>query len=194
MVEPNRESKGAPMRQNMRTVIVFALLYAAFAAVGLGPLFGAGGFNDATFGIGMVIAIALFPVTAIVLTMFASILLRTRGPDVALPQAARRAAETVAERDHFDFAFAAWNGIESAEAVSRLSRRLYALDIAHRFQDGEISVTEGDVRWKVAPVVGALRIAGWVEAPERETRAMIEAAVEEFLIDELGIRLEKLAA
>ncbi len=50
------------------------------------------------------------------------------------------------------------------------------------------------MRWHVTPVAGALRIAGWVEAPDRETRAMIEAAVEEFLIDELGIRLEKIAA
>ena len=182
------------MRQNMRTIVVFALLYAAFAAVALGPLFGAGGFNDATFGIGMVIAIALFPVTAIVLTMFAHILLRAPRTSADLPEAARRAADPAIERDHFDFAFAAWNGIESAEAVARLSRRLHSLDIAHRFDEGEISVVEGNVRWKVAPVVGALRIAGWVEAPERETRAMIEAAVEEFLIDELGIRLEKLAA
>ena len=182
------------MRQNMRTIVVFVLLYAAFAAVGLGPLFAAGGFNDATFGIAMVIAIALFPVTAIVLTMFAHILLRPRATDAVMPQAARRVAGPAVERDHFDFAFAAWNGIESAEAVARLSRRLHALDIAHRFEDGEISVADGDVRWKVAPVVGALRIAGWVEAPARETRAMIEAAVEEFLIDELGIRLERLAA
>jgi FAD/FMN-containing dehydrogenase len=182
------------MRQDMRTMIVFALLYAAFAAVGLGPLFGAGGFNDATFGIALVIAIALFPFTAIVLTMFSHIFLRPPRERVAAPEAARRAAEPAPERDHFDFAFAAWNGIESAEAVARLSRRLHALDIAHQFSDGQISVTEGDVRWKVAPVVGALRIAGWVEAPDRETRAMIEAAVEEFLIDELGISLEKLAA
>ncbi|MCR5872191.1 hypothetical protein LRS12_16645 [Sphingomonas sp. J344] len=182
------------MRQNMRTIIVFALLYAAFVAVGLGPLFAAGGFNDATFGIGMVIAIALIPVTAIVLTMFAHILLRAPGSGAPLPEAARRAVDPAPERDHFDFAFAAWNGIRSAEAVARLSRRLHALEIAHRFDDGEISVADGDVRWKVAPVVGALRIAGWVEAPTRETRAMIEAAVEEFLIEELGIRLEKLAA
>jgi len=182
------------MRQNTRTIIVFALLYAAFAAVALGPLFGAGGFNDATFGIGMVIAIALFPVTAIVLTMFAHLLLPTPPGAANLPVAARRAAEPAPIRDQFDFAFAAWNGIESGEAVARLSRRLHALEIAHRYDNGEISVVEGNVRWHVAPVAGALRIAGWVEAPDRETRAMIEAAVEEFLIDELGIRLEKIAA
>lgn len=182
------------MRQNSRTMIVFALLYAAFAGVALGPLFGAGGFNDSTFGIGMVIAIALFPVTAIVLTMFADLLLPAPAVATPLPVAARRAADATQVRDHFDFAFAAWNGIESTEAVARLSRRLHALEIDHRFVAGEISVVEKDVRWQVAPVAGALRIAGWVEAPERETRAMIEAAVEEFLIDELGIRLEKIAA
>jgi hypothetical protein len=182
------------MRQDKRTIIVFTLLYTAFAGVALGPLFGAGGLNDATFGVGMVIAIALIPVTAIVLTMFAHLLLPQRTPEATMPRAARRVAEPAPERDHFDFAFAAWNGIESAEAVTRLSRRLHALNIAHRFVDGEISVVEDDVRWMVAPVVGALRIAGWVEAPERETRAMIEAAIEEFLIDELGINLEKIAA
>ncbi|WP_066656015.1 MULTISPECIES: hypothetical protein [unclassified Sphingomonas] len=183
------------MRQNTRTMIVFALLYAAFAGVALGPLYGAGGFNDATFGVGMVVAIALFPVTAIVLTMFAHILLPTPSSIAArVPEAARRATAPAHSRDHFDFAFAAWNGIESAEAVARLSRRLHALDIAHGFVDGKISVVEDNVRWHVAPVAGALRIAGWVEAPDRETRAMIEAAVEEFLIDELGIRLEKIAA
>ncbi len=182
------------MRQHTRTMIVFALLYAAFAAVALGPLFGAGGFNDSTFGIGMVIAIALFPVTAIVLTMFAHLLLPPPSVAATVPIAARRAVEPAQVRDHFDFAFAAWSGIESGEAVARLSRRLHALEIAHRFANGEISVVENNVRWHVAAVPGALRIAGWVEAPERETRAMIEAAVEEFLIDELGIRLEKIAA
>lgn len=182
------------MRQDMRTIVVFGLLYAALAAVALGPLFGAGGYNDSTFGIGMVIAIALFPMTAIVLTMYGPLLLHAPRTEPTIPQAARRAAGPASERDHFDFAFAAWNGIESAEAVARLSRRLHALDIAHHFVDGAISVAEGDVRWKVTPVVGALRIAGWVEAPERETRAMIEAAVEEFLIHELGIRVEKQAA
>lgn len=182
------------MRQDMRTIVVFTLLYTAFAAVGLGPLFGAGGFNDATFGAGLVIAVALFPVTAIVLTMFPHLLLPMRRPAVATPETASRTAKAAAQRDHFDFAFAAWNGIESAEAVARLSRRLHALDIAHRFENDAISVVEGDVRWNVAPGGGALRIAGWVEAPEAETRAMIAAAVEEFLIDELGIRLEKLAA
>ncbi|WP_422057585.1 hypothetical protein [Sphingomonas sp.] len=182
------------MRQDKRTIIVFALLYAGLAGVALGPLFGAGGFNDATFGIGMVIAIALIPVTAIVLTMFAHLFLRTPTSAASRPQQARRPAEPGPVRDHFDFAFAAWNGIESAEAVARLSRRLHALDIAHRFVDGVISVVEEDVRWNVAPVVGALRIAGWVEAPEQETRTLIAAAVEEFLIDELGIHLEKIAA
>lgn len=182
------------MRQDRRTILVFALLYAAFAAVGLWPLFGTGGFNDATFGIGMVIAIALFPVTAIVLTVFAPFLLDGRVTKAKMPQVARRSVEQIAEREHFDFAFAAWNGIESAEAVTRLSRRLHALEITHRFDGGEIMVVEDAVRWKVAPVPGALRIAGWVEAPDPETRAMIAAAVEEFLIDELGIRLEKLAA
>jgi hypothetical protein len=182
------------MRHDRRTILVFTLLYAAFAAVGLWPLFGTGGFNDATFGIGMVIAIALFPVTAIVLTVFAPLLLAGRVGNAKMPQAARRSVEQIAEREHFDFAFAAWNGIESAEAVTRLSRRLHALDIVHRFADGEITVVEDAVRWKVAPVHGALRIAGWVEAPDAGTREMIVAAVEEFLIDELGIRLEKLAA
>ncbi len=182
------------MRQDTRTILVFALLYVAFAAVGLWPLFGAGGFNDATFGIGMVIAIALFPLTAIVVTMFAPLLLRTGPSSMIVPQPARRVAEPAAARDPFDFAFAAWNGIESAEAVARLSRRLHALDIAHRYVDGEIMVVEDAVRWKVAPVPGALRIAGWVEAPDSETRGMIVAAVEEFLIDELGISLERLAA
>lgn len=193
-IRPNREWKGAPMRQDRRTIWLFALLYAAFAVVGLWPLFGTGGFNDATFGIGMVIAIALFPVTAIVVTLLAPLLLSARRSTVTAPQVARRVAEQAVTRDHFDFAFAAWNGIESAEAVTRLSRRLHALDIAHRFAGGEIMVVEDAVRWKVAPVPGALRIAGWVEAPDAETRAMIVAAVEEFLIDELGIRLEKLAA
>ncbi len=180
------------MRQNVRTITIFAALYAMFAAVALVPLFGTGGLNDATFGIGMVLAIALIPVTAIILTVVPPI--RRHAPAVERPLPARRPASAADERDHFDFAFAAWNGIESAEAVARLSRRLHALEIVHRFEDGEISVADGDVRWKVAPVVGALRIAGWVEAPTRETRAMIEAAIEEFLIEELGIRLEKLAA
>lgn len=182
------------MRQEARTITVFALLYAAFAAVGLGPLFSAGGINDATFGIGMVIAIALFPVTAIVLTIFAPLLLTRRVTHADVPHAVSQGDQQGAEREHFDFAFAAWNGIESGEAVTRLSRRLHALDIAHRFTGGEITVVEDTVRWKVAPVPGVLRIAGWVEAPDAETRAMIVAAVEEFLIDELGIRLEKLAA
>ena len=182
------------MRQNMRTIVVFALLYTTFVAIGIGPLFRAGGFNDTTFGVGMVIAIALFPVTAIVLTMFAPLLLPHGRGAATVPAGAPRAARTPTQRHHFDFAFAAWNGIESAEAVVRLSRLLHALDINHRFENDEISVVEGDVRWAVKPGVGPLRIAGWVEAPEAETRAMIKAAVEEFLIDELGIRLEKLAA
>lgn len=182
------------MRQDPRTITVFSLLYTVLAAVGLWPLFSAGGFNDATFGVAMVIAIALFPVTALVLTMFADLLLNRRPVVATAPQLARRFAAPARVRDHFDFAFAAWNGIESSEAVVRLSRRLHALDIAHRFADGAITVADADVRWTVAPVPGALRIAGWVEAPDAETRRMIVAAVEEFLIEELGIRLEKLAA
>lgn len=181
------------MRQNAHTLVLFGVCYVVFAAVGLIPLFATGGLNDTTFGIGMVLAIALIPLTAIVMTMVAPLRLR-RVTAPPAPKAASRPAAAEIKPDHFDFAFAAWNGIESAEAVARLSRRLHALGIAHRFLDGEITVTDGDVRWKVAPVIGALRIAGWVEAPTYEMRAMIEAAVEEFLIDELGIRLEKLAA
>lgn len=184
------------MRQEMRTMIAFGALYALLATCALVPLFGAGGLTDLTFGIALVVAIALFPATAIVLTLFAPVFLdpERRTPAKPRPAVARATPAMVTPRDRFELAFAAWNGIESEEAVSRLSRRLHALDIAHRLTDGVIEVHDGAVRWQVAPVQGALRIAGWVEAPDQETRAMIVAAVEEFLIEELGIRIEQRAA
>ena len=181
------------MRQNAHTLTLFGVSYVAFAAVSLIPLFATGGLNDATFGIGMVIAIALIPVTAIVMTMFDGLLTRRRAMRPGVEAAARPESSEI-RREPFEFAFAAWNGIESREAVARLSKRLFALEIAHRFEHDEIAVRDGDVRWTVAPVRGVLRIAGWIEAADAETRAMIRAAIEEFLIDELGIRLERLAA
>lgn len=184
------------MRQEMRTMIAFGALYALLATCALVPLFGAGGLTDLTFGIALVVVIALFPATAIVLTLFAPLFLvpQRRMPAKPHPAVARAAAAPTTPRDRFELAFAAWNGIESEEAVIRLSRRLHALDIAHRLTDGVVDVHDDTVRWQVAPVHGALRIAGWVEAPEQETRAMIIAAVEEFLIEELGIRIEQRAA
>lgn len=181
------------MRQNARTMTLFGVSYAVLAAVSLVPLFGTGGLNDATFGIGMVMAIALIPVTAIVMTMLGGFFRVHRKVRSDVEAAGRPVTPDIA-REPFEFAFAAWNGIESGEAVARLSKRLYALEIAHRFEDGEITVQDGAVRWAVAPVRGALRIAGWIQAPDAETRALIRAAIEEFLIDELGIRLERLAA
>ncbi|MFL9842048.1 hypothetical protein ABS767_13825 [Sphingomonas sp. ST-64] len=181
------------MRQNAHTLTLFGVSYAALVAVSLIPLFAVGGLHDATFGIGMVIGIALIPVSAIVVTIFGGLLPRRRAVPSGVEVAARPAMPAVA-REPFEFAFAAWNGIESREAVARLSKRLFALEIVHRYETGAIAVEDGAVRWAVAPVRGALRIAGWIEAEDAETRAMIRAAIEEFLIDELGIRLESLAA
>ncbi len=180
------------MRRNVRTIAVFGLLYAALAAAALVPLFGVGGLRDSTFSIGMVLAIALIPITAIVMTMLSGLM--PRRPVVEPPAPLGRPRPSTPRREHFDFAFAAWNGIESAEAVARLSRRLTSLGMAHRFERGEIAVDDDGVRWALCPVAGALRIAGWVEADDAETRGMIKAAVEEFLSEELGIRLEPLAA
>ncbi|MEG3180014.1 hypothetical protein [Sphingomonas sp. LT1P40] len=178
------------MRRRTGIIVGFAALYAVVAALCLGPLFATGGLSDRTFGIAMVTGIALIPITAIILNMILQLKLRVRR---SRPAAAKSEPQVSPNRERFEFAFAAWNGIDSAQAVTRLSARLTALGMAHDY-DGEITVQDGDVRWQVWPVAGVLRIAGWVEAADADTRAMIRAAIEEFLIDELGIRLEDLAA
>ncbi len=182
--------RGAPMRRNMGMIAGFAALYVAIAALCLGPLFATGGLSDRTFGIAMVTGIALIPITAIILNMILQLKLRRRR---ARPPVAPREAAPSPNRERFEFAFAAWNGIDSAQAVQRLSARLTALGMTHDY-DGEISARDGDVSWQLWPVAGALRLSGWVEAADADARAMIRAAIEEFLSDELGIRLETLAA
>lgn len=191
------------MRRRLIFAAGFAALYLALAGVSLGPLFATGGVNDTTFGIAMVAVIALIPVTAILFAMIGRLRLwnrparrrtaaslRTPLPDIAAVPA------TVAEmvsRAPFEFVFAASNGIDSMQAIERLSTHLAALGIAHRY-DGAIMVEDGEARWHVAPVPGELRVKGWTEARDAEIRAMIAAAIEEFLTGELDLRLEKLAA
>lgn len=185
--------RGALMRQGKGIIVVFAAFYVAIAALCLVPLFAAGGLSDRSFGIAFVTAVALIPLTAIILNMILEV--RERHRRRPRPPIVDRSVipPPPASREQFEFAFAAWNGIDSAEAVQRLSARLTAIGIAHRF-DGTIAVEDGDVSWRVGPVHGALRIAGWVVADDADARAMVQAAIEEFLIDELGISLERLAA
>ncbi|MBX3595212.1 hypothetical protein [Sphingomonas sp.] len=181
------------MPRKMRTGTKFATIYAILAILSIAPLFVAGGASNVAFGLAMVLAIALIPVTAIVMAM-APLFRRAQPAAATAPTASTTGASTpVVERDHFEFAFDGRTGFDSRQAVAQLSAKLDSLDIAHRF-NGEIAVEDGDVRWRVAPVPGTLRIRGWVEAPDAESRTMIEAAIEEFLSEELGIRLERMAA
>jgi len=180
------------MRRNYGTALAYGALYLAMAGVTLTPLFAAGGLTDATVSVAMVLVIALIPVTAILIVMLGRVIFwqrsRAQKRDVAEADSAQPA-----KRERFDFTFAAWNGIDSVQAVERLSTRLTSLGMNHRF-DGRITVDDGDVRWQLSSVPGALRLTGWVEAPSADTRAMIRAAVEEFLVDELDLRLERSAA
>lgn len=184
------------MRRNCGTALAYGALYLAMAGVTVTPLFAAGGVTDATVSVAMVLVIALIPVTAILIVMLDRVMFwqRSRGRKRDLPESAgATATPPPVTRERFDFTFAAWNGIDSGQAVERLSVRLTSLGMDHRF-DGRITVDDGDVRWQLSSVPGALRLTGWVEAPLAETRAMIRAAVEEFLVDELGLRLERAAA
>jgi hypothetical protein len=173
-------------------VAAFAGLYLLVAGICLGPLFAVGGLSDTSFGIALVTGVALLPITAMLYPLIARLAARRTPPPAAAQPVAQATAPRPGRQD-FEFAFAAWNGIDSIEAVERLSARLTMLGIEHRFARA-ISVRDGDVRWEVAPVTGALRITGWVEGPDADQRMLVMAAIEEFLIDELGIRLEKLAA
>jgi hypothetical protein len=177
----------------------FAALYLLIGGITLGPLFAVGGMSDATFSVALVTAVALIPVTAILVTLIGRVQLWTdraapaARPPAAAPDGPVYSGPVDAGRQGFEFAFAAWNGIDSRQAVERLSARLTALGIDHDYRR-VIAVHDGATRWEVAPVAGALRITGWVEAPSADERMMVMAAIEEFLIEELGIRLEKLAA
>lgn len=181
------------MRRNCGTALAYGGLYLAMAGVTLTPLFATGGVTDATVSVAMVLVIALIPVTAILIVMLDRVMFWQRSRTQKRDVAETDNAPTPTSRERFDFAFAAWNGIDSVQAVERLSARLTSLGMDHRF-DGRITVDDGDVRWQLSSVPGALRLTGWVEAPSADTRAMIRAAVEEFLIDELGLRLERSAA
>ena len=182
------------MRSGTKIAGGFAALYLLIGGITLGPLFAVGGMSDATFSVALVTAVALIPVTAILVTLIGRVQLWTdRAAPAARPPAAAPDGPVDAGRQGFEFAFAAWNGIDSRQAVERLSTRLTALGIDHEYRR-VIAVHDGATRWEVAPVAGALRITGWVEAPSADERMMVMAAIEEFLIEELGIRLEKLAA
>lgn len=192
------------MRRRLIFAAGFAALYLALAGVSLGPLFATAGVSDTAFGIATVAVIALIPVTAILFTMIGRLRLWNRPARrrtaatlrAALPEIAAAPATSAKTEPHhapFEFVFAAWNGIDSEQAIERLSAHLTALDIAHGY-DGAITVEDCKTRWHVAPVAGELRLKGWSETPDSETRTMIEAAIAEFLTGELDIRLEKLAA
>lgn len=178
------------MRPDARTIAGFAAAYAASLAIALAALFLLGGYSDLMFSLALIVAIALIPLSAILVTLVQHRMARTA--DVAV--AAEEDEEDAPPRDPLDFTFATWNGIDSRAAVARLSQHLDTIGMAHQFARGGIDVREADISWQIAPVIGQLRVTGWVEARDPALRAMVKDAVEEFLRDELGIALEKLAA
>lgn len=112
-------------------------LYLALVAVSLGPLFATGGHSGVTFGIAMVVAITLIPVTAILFTMIRRLRLwnppARRRTVASLRETGReakavQAAAKVDARTPFEFAFAVWNGIDFGPGSGA------ALGASHRAQ------------------------------------------------------------
>lgn len=176
------------MRLSARTIAGFMATYLACLVVTLGGLFLLGGYSDLMFSLALVLAIALIPLSAVLVTLVQ----QRRRPRADAEDAA--AEEGGIPRDPFGYGFASGTTIDSRAAVARLSQHLDTIGIAHQYARGRIDVREADICWQVAPVIGEPGVTGWVEARDPALRAMVKDAVEEFLRDELGIALEKLAA
>lgn len=175
------------MRLSAHTIAGFMATYLACLVVTLGGLFLLGGYSDLMFSLALVLAIALIPLSAVLVTLVQ----QRRRPRADAEDAA---VEDEIARDPFGYSFAGGTAIDSRTAVARLSQHLDTIGMAHQFARGGIEVREADICWQVAPVIGEPGVTGWVEARDPALRAMVTAAVEEFLRDELGIALEKLAA
>lgn len=90
-------------------------------------------------------------------------------------------------RKTFAFDFRGRAGVTSYDVVDALSAKLSAVGIAHD-KAGGLLVEDNGTTWWVEPEIGADRLTGWVESPDRANRTQIVDGIRDFL--ERDMRLQ----